>query len=83
VSSIRKWVDAHANLPTRARWIRESGCGSQWEQSNGICVDSPFWRVSIFDYFIEFSLTFTCWRSILRTQGEHRSLNWQTISGLR
>ncbi len=22
------WVDAHANLPTRARWTRESGCGS-------------------------------------------------------
>ena len=25
---IWNWVDAHANLPPRARWKRESGCGS-------------------------------------------------------
>lgn len=24
---IWNWVDAHANLPSRARWKRESGCG--------------------------------------------------------
>jgi hypothetical protein len=30
---IKRWVDAHANLPRRARWHRESGCGSQEQRS--------------------------------------------------
>ena len=35
---IWNWVDAHANLPSRARWKRESGCGSFWEQRSGYSV---------------------------------------------
>ena len=45
---IKSWVDAHANLPTRARWSAKADAASDRKQPNGECVDPPLWRVLCF-----------------------------------
>jgi len=42
------WVDAHANLPARARWKRESGCGSCGSNQAGAASALHDRRVSCF-----------------------------------
>ncbi|SFM36156.1 hypothetical protein SAMN05421863_102523 [Nitrosomonas communis] len=38
---IKKWVDAHANLPIRARWIVKTDVAPYWS-NQAECIDPPF-----------------------------------------